>query len=120
MEIHKQTGEMISSTLNNIAMSLSRLHVSFVNLQSELKMDKVSCLAKYNKITSLEDLVIKIWYEPNDVSATEEIIKNKNLEIATLRKQLKLPATEDTMTKDIAEGEAKKADMMKLIIDQNI
>jgi len=37
-----------------------------------------------------------------------------------LRKQLKLLATEDPMTKDIEESEAQKADMMKLIIEQNI
>lgn len=82
-------------------------------------MEKVSSLAKDNRIKSLEDLVIKIVYGPKDVIVVEEIIKKKNLDIATLRKHLKLLATEDPMTKDIAEGEAHKADMTKLIIDQN-
>ena len=63
-------------------------------------MEKISSLAKYNRIKSLEDLVTKIGYDPKDVNVAEEIIK-KNLDIATLRKQLKLPATEDPMTKDI-------------------
>jgi len=120
MEMHKQTSEMISSTLTNISMSLSKLQVSFANVQSHLNMEKVSSLAKDNMIKSLEELVIKIGYDPKDVIAAEEIIKKKNLDIAALRKQLKLPAIEDPMTKDIAEGEAQQADMMKLIIDQNI
>ena len=48
------------------------------------------------------------------------LVKNKNLDIAALRKQFKLPTTEDPMTKDIKEGEARKAYMMKLIIEHNI
>lgn len=77
-------------------------------------------MAKYNRIKSLEDLVIKIGYDPKDAIVAEEIIKNKNLDITALRKQLKLLAPKDPRTKDIAKDEAQKADMMKLIIDQNI
>jgi hypothetical protein len=80
-------------------------------------MEKVSSLAKDNRIKSLEDLVVKIGYDPKDVNAVEEIIKKKNLDIASLRKQLKLPTIEDPLTKDIEESEPQKGDMMKLIID---
>ena len=83
-------------------------------------MEKVSSLAKDNRIKSLEDLVIKIGYDPKDVNVVEEIVRKKNLDIAALRNQLKLPATEDPMTKDIEESEAPKEDVMKLIIEQNI
>jgi len=65
-------------------------------------------------------LVFKIGYSPKDINVVEEIIKKKNLDIAALRKQLKLPATKDPLTKDIEENETKKANMMKLIIEQNI
>jgi len=44
-------------------------------------MEKVSSLDKDNGIKSLEDLVVKIGYDPKDVSATEDIIKKKNLNI---------------------------------------
>jgi len=77
-------------------------------------------LAKDNRIKSLEDLVVKIGYDPKDVNVVEEIIKKKNLDIASLRKQLKLPTIEDPLTKDIEESEPQKGDMMKLIIDHNI
>lgn len=120
MEIHNQTGQMISSILTNTAMSLSKLQVSFDNVQSLLKVEKVSSMAKDNMIKSLEDLVLKIRYDPKDVNDAEEIIKKKNLDIVALRKQLKLPATKDPLTKDIEENEAQKVDMMKLIIDKNI
>jgi len=39
------------------------------------------------------------------MNAAEEINKKKNIDIAALRKQLKLPTTEDTLTKDIEENE---------------
>ena len=93
MEMHKQTGEMISSTLTNIVMSLSKLQVSFVNVQFQLKMEKISSLAKDNRIKSLEDLIIKIGYDPKYLNVSKEIIKEKNLDIASLRKQLKFLAT---------------------------
>ena len=82
-------------------MSLSKLQVSYANTQSQLKMEKVSSLAKDNRIKSLEILVVKIVYDPKDVNVAEEIIKKKNIDIATLRNQLKLPATEDPLTKGI-------------------
>lgn len=93
LEMHKKTGEMISSTLTKTAMSLSKLQVSFANVQSQLKMEKVSSLAKDNRIKSLEDLVIKIGYEPKDVNVAKEIVKKKNLDITELWKQLQLLAT---------------------------
>ena len=85
MEMHKQTGEMIYSTLNKHALSLSKLQVSFANVQSQLKMENVSSLSKDNRIKSLEDFVVNIGYDPKDVNAAEEIIKKKNLDIETLR-----------------------------------
>lgn len=80
-------------------------------------MEKVSTLAKDTKIKTLEDLVIKLGYHLANINVAEELIKKKNLDIAALRKQVKLPATKDPLAKDIAEIETEKVDMMKLIMD---
>jgi hypothetical protein len=61
-----------------------------------LKIEKISSLAKDNKIKSLEELALKIGYDPTNVKAAKELIKKKNVDIASLRKQLKLPAIEDS------------------------
>ena len=82
-------------------------------------MEKIYSLAKYTRIKSLEDLVVKIGYDPTNVEAVEEILKKKNANIAALRKQLKMSTTEDSLTKDIEENEAQKAKMMKLIMEQS-
>ena len=50
MEMQKKTREMISSTLNSTATSLSKLQVSLANIQSQLKMEKIYFLAKDTKI----------------------------------------------------------------------
>jgi hypothetical protein len=50
---------------------------------------------------------------------SEEMIKKKNADIASLRKQLKLPPTEDPQTKEIAEKEGEKDEMLKLLMEQN-
>jgi hypothetical protein len=47
------------------------------------------------------------------------MIKKKNVDITSLRKQLKLPPTEDSQAKEIVETEGEKDEMFKLIMEQN-
>jgi len=77
-------------------------------------------LAKDNRVNSLEDFVIKVGHDPIDVKAIEDNIKNKNADIETLRKHLKLPSIEDPQTEEIAESEQHKEEMIKLIIEKNV
>jgi hypothetical protein len=119
MDLHKQTGEMISHTLARVATSASKFRVALSNAQTQLKLEKMSSFAKDNRIKTLEELVLKIGYDPANVKAAEEMIKKKNADIASLRKQLKLPPTEDPQTKEIAEREGEKDEMLKLLLEQN-
>jgi hypothetical protein len=64
-------------------------------------------------------LVLKIGYDPSNVKVVEEMLKNKNVDIASLRKQLKLPPTEDAWEKEIAKTEGEKDEMLRLIMEQN-
>ena len=100
LEMHKKIGEMISSYLTNTSMNLFKKQVALSNAQSQLKMERISSLSKDTKIKSLEDLVIKIGYDTSDTKAAEEVIKKKELDIAALKKKLKLPTTHDTLTKE--------------------
>jgi hypothetical protein len=54
-----------------------------------------------------------------NIKAAEEMIKKKNADIAALRKQLKLPPTEDPQTKEIAEREGEKDEMLRLLMEQS-
>jgi exonuclease VII large subunit len=67
----------------------------------------------------LEELALKISYDPSNVKAVEEMLKKKNADIASLRKQLKLPPTEDSQAKEITETKGEKDEMLKLIMEQN-
>jgi hypothetical protein len=119
MDLHKQTGEMVFHTLAHATASASKFRVALSNAQTQLKLEKISSFAKDNKIKTLEELVLKIGYDPANVKAAEEMIKKKNADIASLRKQLKLPPTEDPQTKEIAEKEGEKDEMLKLLMEQN-
>ena len=44
-------------------------------------MEKVSSFAKDTRIKNLEDLVVKIGYDPSNVNEIEEIIKKKNAKL---------------------------------------
>lgn len=101
-------------------MSLSKLRTALSNVQSQLKIEKFSYLAKDSMLKSLENLIVKIGYDPKDCKAIEEILKKKNIEIAALKKQLKLPSTEDPKTREMANNEQHREELLKLIIEQNI
>ena len=100
-------------------MTLSKLQVTLANVRSQLNMEKFSSFAKYTRIKTLEYLVIKLGYDPANINVAKELLKKKNSDIAALRKQLKLPAIEDPLAKEIEETETQKVDMMNLIIEQN-
>jgi hypothetical protein len=119
MDLHKQTGEMIFHTLAQASTSASKFRVALSNAQTQLKLEKISSFAKDNRIKTLEELVLKIGYDPANVKAAEEMIKNKNDDIASLRKQLKIPPTEDPQAKEIAEKEGEKDELLKLLLEQN-
>lgn len=110
---------MIFSIVTNTAMSLSKLQVTLENVQSQLKMEKVSTLSKVTMIKTLEDLVVKVGCNPLNIDVVEELINKNNLDIATLRKQLKFPSIEDPLAKDIEETKTQRVDMMKLIMEQS-
>jgi hypothetical protein len=86
MGLHKQTREMIFHTLAHASASAAKYLVSLNNSQTQLKLEKISSFAKDNRIKTLEELVLKIGYDPVNIKATEEMIKKKNADIASLRK----------------------------------
>jgi hypothetical protein len=53
------------------------------------------------------------------VKAVENMLKEKNVDIVSLRKKLKLPPMEDAQEKDIVETEGEKDEMIKLIMEKN-
>lgn len=75
------------------------MQVTLANIQSQLKLEKVSSLAKDTRIQSLENLVLRMGYDPSKKSVAEELIKKKNTEVVALKKQLKLLASKDPMAK---------------------
>jgi hypothetical protein len=119
MDLRRQTEETIFSTLANASTTAAKLQVSLSNVQTQLKLEKISFFAKDNKIKTLEELVLKIGYHPSNVKAVEEMLKKKNTYIASLRKQLKLPPTKYAQEKEIAKIKGEKDEMLKLIMEQN-
>jgi hypothetical protein len=120
MDLHRKTREIVFSTLENASTDASKLQVSLNNVQTQLKLEKISSFAKDNRIKTLEELVLKIGYDPSNVKAVKEMLKKKNVDIPSLRKQFKLPPTEDSQEKEIAETEGEKHEMLKLIMEKNV
>ena len=86
IELHKQTGEMVYSTLTNKAITAHQLQNSLHNTIAQLQLEKASSQAKDTRIKTLEDLMIELGHDPKDVKATKKLIKKKNDDIAALNK----------------------------------
>jgi hypothetical protein len=117
MDLQKQTGEMVFYTLVHASTIASKLQVSLKNVQTKLKLEKISSFSKDNRIKTLEELVLKIGYDPSNMKAVEEMIKKRNADIASLRKQLKLSPAENSQAKEIADKEGEKDEMLKLLME---
>jgi len=91
IDLHKQIGEIIYSTLTGKAMMAQRLENSLNNTTAQLQLEKASSQAKDNIIKSLKEIIIGLGHDLKDVKAIEALIKNKDEDIVALRKQLKLP-----------------------------
>ena len=85
IEFHKQSSEMIYSTMSKKEMSAQKLQNTLKNVRDQLKVEKAPSYYKDTIIKSLEELVIELGYGPSNVKAAEELVKKKNADIAALR-----------------------------------
>ena len=106
---------MLYSKVVNKTVSATRLQNTVFNLQDQMKLDKASLHVKDLRIKSLEDLVLQFGVDPSNIQVSQALIKQKNEDIADLRKQLKLPQHEHPQAKEILQEQTKKAEMAKLI-----
>ena len=84
---------MVYSTLAEKTILAQQLQNSLNNTSAQLQLEKVSYLAKDNRIKSLEEIIIELGHNPKDPKAIKALIKKKEDDIAALKNQLKLPAT---------------------------
>lgn len=117
IELHKETGEMVYSTLANKALLAHKLQNSLNNTFAQLELEKASSLAKDNRIKSLEEIIIELGHDPKDPKGIQALIK-KEEDIAVLRKQLMLPITMHPKTREIVAKKSQE-DTMDLLIKMN-
>lgn len=70
IELHKQAGEMIYSTLTSKSITSHQLQNSLNNISTQFQLEKASSQAKDTRIKSLKDLVIELGHDPKDIKAT--------------------------------------------------
>ena len=118
IELHKQTREMVYSTLTRKAMMAHRLENSLNNTTAQLQLERASSHAKDDIIKSLEWLVIGLGHNLKDVKATEALIKKKYEDIVALRKQLKLLPLRHPQTTKVIQKKSEE-ELMDLLFKLN-
>ena len=66
----------------------------------------------------MEEIIIKLGHNPKDPKAIKALIKKKEDDIVSLKKQLKLPATMHPQATELVK-EKEEEDMMELLIKMN-
>ena len=118
IELHKQTGEMVYSTLTCKAIAAHQLQTSLNNMSTQFQLEKASSQGKDTRIKSLEDLVIELGHDPKDLKAAEKLIKKKNDDIDALKKQLKIPPLHHPQIAEVMETK-KEEELMDLVLKLN-
>jgi len=94
---------MVYFTLADKAIFAHRLLNSLHNTSTQLELEKASSQAKDNRIKSLEEIIIELGHDPNDPKGVQALIKEKEEDIAALKKQLRLPPTIHPQTTEVAQ-----------------
>ena len=118
IELHRQTGEMVFSTLTGEAMAAQKLQNSLQNTTAQLNLEKASAQDKDNRIKTLEEIIIGLGHNPKDVKAIETLIKKKYDDIAALRKLLKFPTSRHPQTDEVIKQEYEE-ELMELLLRLN-
>jgi len=118
IELHKQTGEMVYATLEDKATLAHELKESLKNTNTQLDSEKLSSLAKDNRIKTLEEIIIDLGHDPKDPKGVRALMKKKNDDIAALRKRLRLPPTEHPQTAELVQ-EKEAEDTLDLLMRMN-
>ena len=77
IELHKQTGEMVYATLVERATMAHELKESLQHTNTQLDFERMSFLAKDNRIKSLEDIIIDLGHDPSDPKGVKALLKKK-------------------------------------------
>ena len=98
IELHKQTGDMVYATLVDRATMAHELKESLKNTNIQLDFERMSSMAKDNRIESLEDIIIDLGHDPKDPKGVRALMKKKDDDLNALKKRLKLLPTEHPQT----------------------
>jgi len=103
IELHKQTGEMVYASLADKTLVNYRLENSLNNTAAQLELERASSQAKDNRIKALEDIIIELGHDPKDIKAVQALLKLRDVDMAALRKMVKVPATIHPQIEEVAQ-----------------
>ena len=65
------------------------LNESLKNTNTQLDFERMSSLAKDNRIKSLEEIIIDLGHDPSDPKGVKALMKKKDDDLNALKKRLK-------------------------------
>jgi len=81
----------------------------------QLVLEKASSQAKDNRIKSLEEIIIDLGHDPKDPKVVQALLKERDADIAALRKMVKLLTTLHPQTEGFAQ-QKKDDDVVAMLL----
>ena len=94
------------------------LKESLKNTNTQLDVERMSSLAKDNRIKSLEDIIIDLGHDPSDPKGVKALMKKKDDDLNALKKRLKLQPTKHPQTAEL-QKQKQVDDQLDLIMQQD-
>ena len=111
MNLHMQTGQLIVNDLSKTNAITVKTENMLAKVIRQCKMEKANSRALTTQNEELKKIIMKIGVDPNDKAAIQKLMKSAEVEISSLRKKLKLLATEHSMAVEVAEVEKEKEEL---------
>ena len=77
VDLHRKMGEMVSKDLIQSTTSLNKLQVQLEKVQKQLRIQRIKNRERQTKINDLEQMIIKLGYNPNDPEPIKSLLTDK-------------------------------------------
>ena len=94
------------------------LKESLKNTNTQLDFERMSSLAKDNRIKSPEEIIIDLGHDPSDPKGVKALMKKKDDDLNALKKRLKLQPTEHPQTAEL-QKQKQADDQLDLLMQQD-
>ena len=117
--LHKQESKVLYPDLLKSYLNKTKLENKVAKLEEQVKREKVASKGWKFQVKKLENDLIAQGPKDKESKTTKKILDDKDKQIESLKKKLKMPVTDPPQTGDIMAYKQKNHDLNNEVLDLN-